>query len=155
PYVYGAVRRGGIELHFGSPPKGFDPKEESSGCLIMVNEVASYHLMLTDALRAKYGKVPASVLPRLTRFREGQSRFTLTDPSGNAIIFIQRDEPEELEYGGSKELTGLAKVLDNARIYSEFKNDDARAAKVLDSALVKYRATAPKSDYVRALAARA
>jgi len=24
------------------------------------------------------------------------------DPSGNSIIFIQRDEPAELEYGGSK-----------------------------------------------------
>ncbi|MER6577809.1 hypothetical protein [Nonomuraea sp. NPDC001023] len=37
--------------------------------------------------------------------------FTLTDPSGNSIMFIQRDEPAELEYGGSKKLTGLAAAL--------------------------------------------
>jgi hypothetical protein len=42
-------------------------------------------------------------------------------PSGNSIIFIQRDEPTELEYGGSKQLQGLARVLDNVRILREFK----------------------------------
>ena len=79
----------------------------------------------------------------------------MVDPSGNAIIYIQRDEPEHLEYGGSKELSGLAKALDNARIFREFKNDDNAAAKILDFALVRYRSDAPVVDYVRVLAARA
>lgn len=79
PYVYGAVRRGGIELNFVAAPKGLDPKEESTGCMVMVSEVAPYHGVFTDALRAKYGKVPASGLPRLTRFRTGQSRFSVVD----------------------------------------------------------------------------
>jgi hypothetical protein len=86
---YAAVRRGGIELHFGAAPKWLDPKEESTGCLVMVTEVAPYHRVFTDALRSKYGKVPASGIPRLTRFRTGQSRFTVVDPSGNAVIYIQ------------------------------------------------------------------
>jgi hypothetical protein len=155
PYVYGAVRRGGIELHFGAAPKGLDPKQESTGCLVMVTEVAPYHVVFTDALRAKYGKVPASGIPRLTRFRTGQSRFTVVDLSGNVVIYIQRGEPEHLEYGGSKQLSGLAKALDNARIFREFKNDDNAAAKILDVALVRFRSDAPVVDYVRALAARA
>ncbi|MDW5328297.1 hypothetical protein [Plantactinospora sp. KLBMP9567] len=70
------------------------------------------------------GKVLVKGLPRITRFRPGASRFTIVDPSGNSIVFIRRDEPQDLEYGGSKQLTGLAKVLDNARILREFKTDD-------------------------------
>ncbi|HEU4324138.1 MAG TPA: hypothetical protein VFS21_13390 [Roseiflexaceae bacterium] len=155
PYVYGAVRRGGIELHFGSAPPEFDPQAESSGCLVMVDELAPYHQAFTAALRGVYGKVPASGRPRITRFRPSQSRFTVVDPSGNNVIYIQRDEPALLEYGGAKHLTGLAKALDNARIFRDFKNDDAAAARVLDSALAKHGTDAPKEELVRALAARA
>ncbi|MDI3287035.1 hypothetical protein [Polyangium sp. 15x6] len=154
PYLYLALRFRGFELHFGKGPKGLDPKEESSGgCLVLVDAVEPYHRTFTEALRAKYGKVLARGRPRITRFRPGQSRFSLIDPSGNNIIFIQRGEPD-LEYGGSKALSGLAKTIDNARILRDFKNDDKGAARVLDVALAKYGAGAPVEDRVRAMAAR-
>ncbi|GAB3932889.1 hypothetical protein GCM10027614_02870 [Micromonospora vulcania] len=70
----------------------------------------------------------------MTRYRSGASRFSIVDPSGNTIIFIQRDEPAEVEYGGSKALQGLARVLDNARILREFKTDDRAAFRALSSA---------------------
>jgi hypothetical protein len=57
------------------------------------------------------------------------------------VIFIQRDEPMELEYGGSASLTGIAKALDNARILREFKNDDLAAFRALNSAIRR-----PKPD---------
>ncbi|WP_330254852.1 hypothetical protein OG874_10095 [Nocardia sp. NBC_00565] len=77
----------------------------------------------------------------------------MIDPVGNTIIYIQRDEPEELDYGGSRELEGLARVLDNARILRDFKNDDAAAIRVLEVGLGRYGAEAPPVDKARALAA--
>ncbi|WP_342666903.1 glyoxalase [Streptosporangium amethystogenes] len=144
PYVYLALRLSGFQLHFGPAPKGLDPaREESGGCLVMVDAVASYHAAFVGAMRRVYGKVLSSGLPRITRYRPGASRFTLMDPSGNSIIFIQRDEPVDVEYGGSKELTGLARALDNVRILREFKNDDLQAFRALKSAVRRYGADAP------------
>ncbi|QLE73157.1 glyoxalase [Streptomyces rectiverticillatus] len=139
PYVSLMLRWSGFQLCFGPAPKGLDPTREESGCcLIMVDAVAPYHAAFVAAMRRVYGKVLGSGLPRITRYRPGASRFTLIDPSGNSIIFIQRDEPMELEYGGSKELTGLAKALDNARILREFKNDDLQAFRALKSAVRRH-----------------
>ncbi|TPQ16520.1 glyoxalase [Streptomyces sporangiiformans] len=141
PYVYLALRWSGFQLHFGPAPTGLDPAQEKSGsCLVMVDAVAPYHAAFVAAMRRIHGKVLASGLPRITRYRTGASRFTLIDPSGNSIIFIQRDEPAELEYGGSKKLTGLAKALDNARILREFKNDDLHAFRALKSAVRRHGA---------------
>ncbi|MFD8531724.1 glyoxalase [Streptosporangium canum] len=144
PYVYLALQWSGFQLHFGPAPKSLDPaQEESGGCLVMVDAVAPYHAAFVAAMRRVYGKVLSSGLPRITRYRPGASRFTLIDPSGNSIIFIQRDEPADLEYGGSKKLTGLAKALDNARILREFKNDDLQAFRTLKSAVRRHGADAP------------
>ncbi|MCT7656818.1 glyoxalase [Mycobacterium deserti] len=156
PYLYLSLRRGDVELHYGKPPAGLDPAEEcSGGCLVMTDDVAGYHRAFSEALRARYGKVLAKGRPRITRYRPGQTRFTTVDPSGNNIVFISRDEPIELEYGGSKKLTGLAKAIDNARILRDFKTDHRAAARALDSALKRHRATASPRDVARALANRA
>ncbi|GAA2218532.1 hypothetical protein GCM10010400_75780 [Streptomyces aculeolatus] len=153
PYLYLALEWSGVALHFGTPPKDIDPsREDAGGCLVLVDRVAPYHAEFTRALRAAYGRVPGKGRPRITRFRPGASRFTVVDPSGNSVIFIQRDEPEELEYGGSKSLTGLPRALDNARIFSEFKNDDRTALRVLTTALRKHGPGAPAADVARTLA---
>lgn len=124
PYLYLALRYSGFDLHFGKSAKGLDPADEDSGgCLVMVDAVAPYHAAFTKAMRQAHGKVLATGRPRITRYRPGASRFTLIDPSGNNIVFIQRDEPMELEYGGDRKLPPLARALDNARIYREFKKD--------------------------------
>ncbi|GAA0448064.1 hypothetical protein Aca07nite_73220 [Actinoplanes capillaceus] len=118
-----------------------------------VDDVAPYHARFTTAMRGAYGKVLAKGLPRITRYRAGASRFTIMDPSGNSIVFIRRDEPEDLEYGGSKQLTGLAKVLDNARILREFKTDDRAAFRALNSGLRRHGDSAPAVEQAMALAA--
>lgn len=151
PYVYLAFGWSGFELHYGAAPKGLDPAEEyTGGALVMVDAVAPYHAALTAAMRASHGKVLARGLPRITRYRPGATRFTLMDPSGNSIMFIQRDEPEGLDYGGSPDLEGIAKALDQARNFREFKNDDLAAYRHLKSALRRYADTSPAVD--RALA---
>lgn len=152
PYVYLAFRWSGIEVHYGAAPPGLDvTREDTGGFLVMVDAVAPYHAEIVAAMRKAYGKILASGLPRVTRYRPGASRFTLMDPSGNAIIFIQRDEPKDLEYGGSTALTGLAKALDNARILREFKNDDLQAYRALKAAFRRHGADAPVLEQAAAL----
>jgi hypothetical protein len=154
PYLYLAFRWSGFDIHYGAAPAGLDPAlENTGGCLVMVDAVAPYHAAFTEAMRRAHGKMLAKGRPRMTRYRPGASRFSIVDPSGNTIIFIQRDEPEELEYGGSKALTGLTKVLDNARILREFKSDDRAAFRALNSGLRRYGDAAPAVERALALAA--
>ncbi|MFD6095350.1 glyoxalase [Nocardiopsis flavescens] len=153
PYLYLAFRWEGIHLHYGRAPKGIDhTREETGGCLVMVDDVAAYHAALVASVRAARGRVPVRGLPRITRYRSGASRFTVMDPSGNSIIFIQRDEPQELEYGGSASLEGLAKALDGARILRDFKRDDRAAWRFLKSALRRHGAGASAVERAMALA---
>ncbi|WP_327003395.1 glyoxalase [Dactylosporangium sp. NBC_01737] len=154
PYLYLALRWSGFELHYSRAAAGVDPAQEATGgCLVLVDAVAPYHAAFVAAMRAAHGKILVKGLPRITRFRPGASRFTVMDPSGNSIIFIQRDEPGEVEYGGSKKLQGLAKVLDNARILREFKNDDLAAFRALNSGLRRHGDSAPPVEQATALAA--
>ncbi|QUX30701.1 glyoxalase [Nocardiopsis akebiae] len=153
PYLYLAFRWSGFELHYGRASQGLDPAlENSGGCMVMVDAVAPYHAALTRAMRRSYGRVPAKGLPRITRHRPGASRFTLVDPSGNSLIFIQRGEPERLEYGGSKDLDGLARVLDGARILRDLKTDDLAAFRRIRSGLKRHGDQAPPVERALALA---
>lgn len=153
PYLYLAFRWSGFELHYGGAPSGVDPSAESTGgCLVMVDAVAPYHAAFSEAMRRTHGKVLAKGRPRMTRYRPGASRFSVVDPSGNTIVFIQRDEPTELEYGGAKRLQGLARVLDNARILREFKSDDLAAFRALNSGLRRHGDAAPAVEQALALA---
>jgi catechol 2,3-dioxygenase-like lactoylglutathione lyase family enzyme len=155
PYLYLALALDDVEIHFKEPAPGLDAADElSGGLLLLVDDVAPLHRAFVDGLRHRYGRVLATGLPRLTRLRPGQTRFTVFDPSGNSVVFIERDEPG-VEYGGSSALSGLAKAHDNVRIFRDFKNDDALAARALDVALNRHRATADRIDVARALADRA
>ncbi|MGB2570505.1 glyoxalase [Micromonospora citrea] len=154
PYLFLAFRWSGLDLRYKDAPSGVDPSTENTGgCLVMVDAVAPYHATFSEAMRRTYGKVLAKGQPRMTRYRPGASRFTVIDPSGNSIVFIQRDEPMELEYGGSKRLQGLARVLDNARILREFKDDDRAAYRALNSGLRRHGESAPAVEQALALAA--
>ncbi|GAA2660791.1 MULTISPECIES: glyoxalase [Actinosynnema] len=151
PYLYLVFAWSGMALHYAKAPEHVDPESESTGgCLVMVDSVAAYHAAFTAAMRAAHGKVPSKGVPRITRFRQGSSRFTVVDPSGNSLVFIQRDEPE-VEYGGSSALEGLAKVLDNARVLSEFKQDPKAAFRALNSGLRRHGDGAPAVERAVAL----
>jgi hypothetical protein len=87
--------------------------------------------------------------------RPGQTRFTLTDVAGNAVIFIKHGDEDEAAAQAYKEecLPPLQKALHLAARLRDFKNDDAAAATVLDLALARHP-EAPAPDRGRALAAR-
>ncbi|MFI2230472.1 VOC family protein [Nocardia testacea] len=154
PYVYGAISAYDCELHFTAAPAGHAAKKEA-GCLVMVDDVADRHRSFSAALRERFGRIPAQGPGRITRFRAGQTRFSLIDPDSNWVIYIARTEPREVEYGGSAKLTGLARVLDNARILRDSKNDDKAAERALESGLRRHGAAAHVLDRARALAALA
>jgi hypothetical protein len=153
PYPYGAVRLGGFDLHF-SRLTMYGEKNAFGACLVFVPEVEPYHRAFADALRVKYGKIPTAGLPRITRLRQDQTRFKVFDPSGNLVIFINRNEPEAV-YGWSEEnLSELAQALENAAFLRDTYANDRSAAKVLDVALARHKSADPV-DRARALAARA
>lgn len=155
PYLYVGLVLDDIEVHFRAAPSNLSVAEENSGgFLALVDDVVPVHARFVAHLRRHLGHVPATGLPRLTRLRPGKTRFCIFDPSGNCIVVVDRDEPE-VEYGGSSELSGLAKAHDNVRIFRDFKNDDALAARALDTALRRYGADAPRLDLARAHADRA
>jgi hypothetical protein len=154
PYEYGAVRRGGIELHFHGR-KQVNPEKSFSTCLVSVPKVEPYHRAFADALRARYGRVPTAGLPRITRLRKGQTRFTTFDPSGNKLLFIDRDEPD-MDYSWYQtKRSRLASAIEMAAFLRDTYYEDAAAAKVLDKALAKNDPADTAIDRARALAARA
>lgn len=157
PYVYGALRAHDCEIHYHGAPltEREQPATETAGCLILVDDVAARHRTFTAALRQRYGKIPAQGTARITRFRPGQSRFSAVDPDGNWITYIQTDIPEDIDYGGSSELSGVAKVLDNARILRDYKSDDKAAERALEAGLRRHGATASRIERARAYAALA
>ncbi|MFP2933370.1 VOC family protein [Pyxidicoccus sp. 3LG] len=155
PYVYAAVRRSGYDLHFHGR-KGLDPTQAFGACLVILDEVEALHQSFAEALRRQLGKVPVKGIPRISRMRKGQSRFTLTDPSGNSVIFIRRDEEDSSgrDAGSEREpRSRMAKALELAARLRDFKGDDAAAAKVLDVALSRNEPTSAE-ERALALAAR-
>ena len=152
PYHYGVVERDGHQLHFGPTPSDAGSAEAANvSCLVLIDDAELWHTEFSARLRERYGRVPARGTPRITRFRPGQTRFTVVDPAGNSVIYIQHGEPD-VDYGGSRELAGLARVLDNARILRDFKADDRAAARVLEVGLRRFRHSATPFEHARALA---
>lgn len=155
PYLHVAFAFDGVQLHFKEAAPSLRIADElTGGCLFFVDDVAGNHDDFSARLRTRYGRVPFRGLPRIERLRPAQSRFQILDPSGNCLVFISSGEAD-IEYGGSRELSGLAKAHGNVRIFRDFKNDDELAARALDTALRRYRDTADRIDLARALADRA
>lgn len=147
PYLYGAVSRGKINIHF--------MKGTGNGtCLVQVLNVKEYHQAFADGLRQAYGKVLTAGTPRITRFRAGQTRFTVYDPVGNTIIFINYDEPDIDYEAHDSSLSPLMQALENVKFLRDTYSDDKAAAQFLDKKLRQHETAAP-IERALALAARA
>lgn len=153
PYPYGAVRLGGFNLHF-SRLTMYGAKNAFGTCLVFVPQVGPYHQAFAGSLRLKYGRVPTTGLPRITRLRKDQTRFKVFDPSGNLVIYINQDEPDGTYSWSEVSLSELAQALENAVFMRDTYANDQSAAKILDTALARHKSADPV-DRARALAARA
>ncbi|MGC4006740.1 MAG: hypothetical protein QM811_27885 [Pirellulales bacterium] len=146
PYLYCALRRGQCDLHFVSFGN-LKPAENFSMCLVMVDEVEALHATFAGAFKERYRKVPVTGFPRITRMKPGQKRFTIVDPFGNSLIFIRWDEEDaQAKQEQAKTThTALGRAILLALRLRDEKNDDAAAAKAIDTALKKDAAAAPAS----------
>jgi catechol 2,3-dioxygenase-like lactoylglutathione lyase family enzyme len=147
PNIYAAVTRSETNLHFTK-------RAEAGFCLINVPDVTVYHKAYADGLRTEYGSIPTAGNPRITRLREGQTRFYLFDPSGNLVLYVNVDEPNTDYDRFNNDQSPLEKALDMVAFLRDTYVDDAGAAKHLDKALAKYP-DAPALERARLLAARA
>ncbi|PSL33312.1 VOC family protein [Chitinophaga ginsengisoli] len=146
PYQYGVVERGGYALHFGHV-KGLDKQANSfTGCLVVVQDAAAVYNELAGRFKQHTGKVPHTGVPRMSRMKPGATRFTLTDVSGNAVIFISHGErdQEDWEAADKREQSRMMKALAVAKRFRDYKNDDVMAAKTLDVALKHRERESPK-----------
>jgi hypothetical protein len=155
PYPYGVVERGGHQLHFYRL-KTLKPAETYQGCLIMVGNAEAVHREFCESLRTHTGKVPNTGLPRISRMKPGQTRFTITDPSGNAVIFVSLGEKDQDTYAQADKpgLTPLQKSIAVAIRFRDYKNDEEAAAKTLDAGL-KRKGVEQNIDTAEALLMRA
>lgn len=156
PYKYAVIERQGCQLHFVHF-KGAEVSAAYSGCLIMIYDVEQVHKEFSDSLKATLGKVPTSGLPRISRMKPKQTRFTITDPSGNSVIFIQLGTKDEEDYNvvNQEGLSPLGKSIALAIRLRDFKEDYLAAAKTLDNILKKDLEKADKHEHAEALIMRA
>lgn len=153
PNAYGVIRSDAIELHlFGL---NLEPKANFSSCLVIISEVEQLHQTYASRLKAFLGKSPYQGIPRMSRMRKGQTRFTLTDSAGNSVIFVRRGGADAASAEAYKQagLTPLQRTLSVAKRLRDFKGDDAAAAKVLDAALKKHEQD-KSTDFARVVATR-
>jgi hypothetical protein len=150
PNPYVALQREDLNLHFFEIA-GFDPEQSYGSCLVLTTDIAGLHGAFAAGMRAAYGKVLASGLPRMTRPRprknyDGLGGFSVVDPGGNWIRVVARPDPAA--DAAAAPAGRLAKVLANAVVQGDSKGDVRQAARILDSALARPR---PDDDPVERL----
>ncbi|KQR16398.1 hypothetical protein [Cellulomonas sp. Leaf334] len=151
PYAYAAMRREDIDLHvYGMPD--WDPETSHSTCLIIVDDTEALWAKWAAGLRKRYGRVPLTGLPRMTRPRRranagGASGFSVVDPNGNWIRVFPDRAPPAVEPGSR-----LARAVENAVVLADSKDDLVQALKVLVGAERRADDSTPPQDRLAALA---
>jgi hypothetical protein len=159
PNGYAIMVREDLELHFFSMDD-FVPADSYGSCLVGVPDADAFYAALRAGLRARYGSVPVTGIPRLTRPRKRQQRvvgFSLIDPGGNWIRVHEHARAADVaETVPSREpgQSALAAALVAAATLGDSKGDLREAARVIDSALSR-AAAAPAADRIAALVYRA
>lgn len=162
PNPYVALRRHGIDLHYYGMPD-VRPELSHSTCAIVVADTAPLHTLFADGLRARYGRVPLTGVPRMTRPRPrannaGLSGFSVVDPAGNWIrVSGQPDDAhrpravdartEWVSAGGGP----LARAVEHAVVTADSHGDVAQAHRALAGA-VRRHADATAADRAAAWA---
>jgi len=115
--------------------EGHVAEQSHSTCGVLVADTEAMFETLAAGLRARYGKLPVSGLPRITRPRPrknvgGVSGFSLIDPAGNWIRFFRDGPPDPIG-----EASPLREGLLNAIVLADSKDDPVQAAKILRGAV--------------------
>ena len=139
PNPYVCVRREDINLHFFGMD-GYDPAGSYSTCLVIVEDTGPLYEAFAEGMRAVHGKVLVSGIPRMTRPRLRNDRYTgfaVVYPAGNWIrINKSTTEPAPR--------TKLAKAMEDAARLGDAKGDERQALKILEGALKRTDGTEPE-----------
>jgi len=138
PNPFAAVCRGGIDLHFFAVP-GFDPADSMGTVVVLVPDTGALHAQFAAGLRAAFGKVPVSGIPRMTRPRRKQGMaagFSVVDPGGNWLRISAYGEPEVPE-------DRLARAVAAAGRQADSHGDEAAGIRVLENALARHADATP------------
>ncbi|WP_211261432.1 bleomycin resistance protein [Pseudonocardia acaciae] len=144
PNPYAVVRRGGIELHFFSVP-GFDPGGSLGNVGVLVPDTGELHAAFSAGLRAAFGKVPVSGIPRMTRPRRRQGTtagFTVVDPGGNWLRISRLGDTEE-DPAETRDDDRLARVVAAAARQADSHGDEHAGIRVLVNGLARHADAAP------------
>jgi hypothetical protein len=152
PNPYLALRREGIELHYFGID-GFRPEDSYGTCLVISPDPKLLFDAFAAGLRAKYGRLPLTGFPRITRPRrrknaDGFTGFSLIDPGGNWIRVTGAQADDQPDDGSSR----LARTLADAVVLGDSHGDEDQAAKVLAGAVRRHAADATPVERVEALA---
>ncbi|MFS8105033.1 hypothetical protein LFM09_48830 [Lentzea alba] len=145
PNPYVALKREDLNLHFFGM-EGYDPEQSYSTCLVIVQDTAELFEAFAAGMRSVHGKLLISGIPRMTRPRLRNDRytgFTLVDPGGNWIrINKAAAEPEAT--------TKLAKAMENAARMADAHGDERQGLKILEGALKKATGDEPEFQAAQA-----
>lgn len=140
PNPHVALKREDINLHFFGMD-GYDPAQSYSTCLVVVQDTGPLYEAFAEGMRAVHGKVLVSGIPRMTRPRLRNDRYTgfsVVDPGGNWIR-INKAAPEP------EATSKLAKAMENAARMADARGDERQGLKILDGAL--QRATGDEPEF--------
>ncbi|MCR3749530.1 hypothetical protein [Lentzea californiensis] len=145
PNPYVCVQREDINLHFYGL-EGHVPEQSHSTCVVVVEDTGPLFEAFSAGMRAVHGKVLISGIPRMTRPRLRNDRytgFTVVDPGGNWIrVNKAAQEPEAR--------TKLAKAMENAARLADAKGDERQGLKILEGALARAGGSEPELPEVQA-----
>jgi hypothetical protein len=161
PYVYGSVGFEQIQLDFIGSKMLLENQESGHMCLIVVEDAADLQKRFSAGVKAVFGKQLRKGIPRVGSVNtvSKDQRFTVIDPSGNRLIFVQ-PKAKSAQKAKPKNLTPLARAVQGARLFAYSREDPQMAVDHLDSALknatdeaadVRFRAFVLRADLAEML----
>lgn len=137
PNPYVCFNRGAIDLHFFGL-EAFEPENSMGSAILLVPDTGVLFDEFAAGLRAAFGKLPVSGLPRITRPRRKQGTaagFTVVDPGGNWLRIYALGATEE---DGKGSETRLERVLLNAARQGDARGAEAVAISVIETGLLRH-----------------
>jgi hypothetical protein len=138
PNPYAVVALEDMHIHlFGMD--GFNPEDSYATVIIVVPDPDSLYRDIASKLREKYGKLPVSGIPRITRPRKKYgtvSGFSIVDVGGNWLRISKLGDTEQED--SAKEKEGLMGFLNVATRLGDAHGDEALALKTLENGIKKY-----------------
>jgi hypothetical protein len=143
-----------IHIHlFGMD--GFNPEDSYGSVIITVPDPDSLYRDFASKLRERYGKLPVTGIPRVTRPRKKYgtvSGFSVVDPGGNWLRISKSGDTEQED--SAKETEGLAGFINVAARLGDAHGDEKQALKTLESGIKRFP-DAPAIDRAKAYLYRA